>query len=268
MVYRFLLTRRWLGLLAVTILVAAGCVVMGRWQVERLDQRHERNGLLDRNLTAAPVAVDRLLRPGREPAAGKEFRRVRAVGHYDLNAQLLVRLRPYAGQVGFYVLTPLVTGSGAALLVNRGWVPRAATATETPAVAPPPTGRVAVVARLRPTEPPSTTGTPPPGQVSRIDTAAIARRLPYPVYGGYGELTDQRPSTTTTSPTSLPVPVPLPAPEPTEGPHLAYAFQWFLFAGLALGGYLLLARREALDRRAAVAGPVPPARVGAASWQR
>ena len=40
----------------------------------------------------------------------------------------------------------------------------------------------------------------------------------------------------------------LPPPEPSEGPHLAYAFQWFLFAALAPVGYVLLARREAEDR--------------------
>ena len=44
-------------------------------------------------------------------------------------------------------------------------------------------------------------------------------------------------------------------PETSEGPHLAYAFQWFLFACLALGGYVVLARREAADRRAAASGP-------------
>ena len=50
----------------------------------------------------------------------------------------------------------------------------------------------------------------------------------------------------------------LPAPEPSEGPHLAYAFQWFLFALLALVGYVVLARREEADLRA---GPTSEQRV-------
>lgn len=244
--YRFLLSRRWLGLLAAAVVVAAGCVLMGLWQLDRMQQRHARNDLLTRNLSAAPVPVDRLLAVGRGPAPGEEYRRVRAVGRYDGRAELLVRLRPFEGRVGYYVLTPLVTDSGPALLVNRGWVPDPGSAA-TPDVPAPPAGPVTVVARVRPSEPPSTTGTPPPGQVSRIDVPAIARDLPYEVYGGFADLAAQRPGTT-------PAPQLVPPPEPGEGPHLAYAFQWFVFAALALGGYVVLARREAADRRT---GPRP-----------
>jgi cytochrome oxidase assembly protein ShyY1 len=67
------------------------------------------------------------------------------------------------------------------------------------------------------------------------------------VYGGYGEVTTERPEPRTT-------PIRLPPPEPSEGPHLAYAVQWFLFAGLALSGYVVLARREEADRRAVPEG--------------
>lgn len=251
-VYRFLLSRRWLGLLAAAVAVAVGCVLMGLWQLDRLQERHARNDLLTRNLAAAPAPVDRLLAVGRGPAPDQEYRRVRAVGRYDPGAQLLVRLRPFEGRVGYYVLTPLVTDPGPALLVNRGWLPDPGSAA-TPAVPAPPAGPVTVVARVRPSEPASTTGTPPPGQVSRIHVPSIAADLPYEVYGGYADLAAQRPATT-------PAPRLLPQPEPSEGPHLAYAFQWFVFAALALGGYVVLARREAADRRA---GP-PPARPAAA----
>ena len=145
------------------------------------------------------------------------------------------------------MLTPLVTGAGPALLVNRGWVPGgpdAATAPEPPA---PPAGEVAVTGRLRPSEPPSTTGEPPPGQVTRIDVPAIARSLRLQAYGGYVDLVRERPAPGR-------APERLPPPEPSEGPHLAYAFQWFLFAALAPVGYVLLARREAQDRAAGRGG--------------
>ena len=101
--------------------------------------------------------------------------------------------------------------------------------------------------RLRPTEPPATGAAPPRGQITRIDVPGLARRLGYPVYGGYLELTRQEPPTARSAGT----PRLLPAPEPSEGPHLAYAVQWALFACLALGGYVVLARREAADLRAA-----------------
>ena len=112
-------------------------------------------------------------------------------------------------------------------------------------------GEVTVIARLRPSEPASTTGTPPPARSPGSTCPPSARGLPYPVYGGYGELTREQPQ-----PRARPGRL-LPPPELSEGPHLAYAVQWFLFACMALGGYVVLARREAADRQAAADGPAP-----------
>jgi len=244
--YRFLLSRRWAGLLLVAILVAATCVALGRWQLHRLGDRHERNDLLERNLDSPPVPPQELVRVGRGPGDEDQYARIRATGRYDVGHQLLVRTRPLDGQVGYYVLTPLVTQQGPAVLMVRGWVPDGPTAESLPDVPAPPAGTVTVTARLRPSELPSTTGTPPEGQVTRIDVSQIAGTLPYRVYGGYGEVTTEQPERRTT-------PTRLPPPEPSEGPHLAYAVQWFLFAAMALGGYVVLARREEADRRAGMA---------------
>ncbi|MDQ1620326.1 MAG: hypothetical protein QOE19_2895 [Actinomycetota bacterium] len=239
--YRFLLTRRWLGLLAVAILAAVACVGLGDWQLHRLGHRHERNHLIRTNLDAPAQGAGQALQVGREPAADRQFSPVRATGRWDVRRQLLVRLRPFEGQVGYYVLTPLVTSSGPAVLVNRGWVPSGERGQAAPAV-PPPVGTVTVTGRLRPSEPAAHGDPPPTGQVTRINVPAIARTLPYDVYGGFLELTRQEPPQGRT-------PLLIPPPEPSEGPHLLYASQWFLFAGLALGGYVVLARREAADRR-------------------
>jgi cytochrome oxidase assembly protein ShyY1 len=106
-----------------------------------------------------------------------------------------------------------------------------------------------VTGRLRPSEPPSTGATPPPGQITRVDVPGIARTLPYDVYGGFLELTRQLPR-------PAKAPRIIPPPEPSEGPHLLYTVQWILFALMAFGGYVVLARREAADRRAARDAPV------------
>jgi cytochrome oxidase assembly protein ShyY1 len=257
LVYRFLLSRRWLGLLAGALLVAAACLALGDWQLHRLAHRHERNDLIRDNLAQPAVRPERLLRVGAEPPAGDEWRRVRAVGRYDVAHQLLVRLRPFEGAVGFYVLTPLVTDAGPAILVNRGWVPGGQGAASVPRVAAPPSTDVTVTGRLRPSEDPHTGAAPPRGQVTRIDVPGLAENLPYPVYGGFLELTAQSPPTSR----ALAAPQLLPAPEPSEGPHLAYAVQWALFACLAVGGYVVLARREAADLRAAAEESAPAAPV-------
>jgi cytochrome oxidase assembly protein ShyY1 len=252
-VYRFLLSRRWLGLLAGAMLVAAGCLALGDWQLHRLAHRHERNDLIRTNLAHAPVTPDRLLRVGTAPPESAQWRRVRATGHWDSSHQLLVRLRPFEGDVGFYVLTPLVTDAGPAVLVNRGWVPAGAGGASVPRVAAPGTTDVTVTGRLRPSEDPATGAAPPTGQITRIDVPGLARRLPYDVYGGFLELTRQDPPAVR----SASAPRLIPAPQPSEGPHLAYAVQWALFACMALGGYVVLARREAADLRAGggAAGP-------------
>jgi cytochrome oxidase assembly protein ShyY1 len=91
--------------------------------------------------------------------------------------------------------------------------------------------------------------------VTRVNVRQISRSLPYEVYGGFLELTRQQPPAGRS-------PELLPPPEPSEGPHLLYAVQWFLFGGLALGGYVVLARREAADRRAATARAVPAVTAG------
>ncbi|MGZ4592482.1 MAG: SURF1 family cytochrome oxidase biogenesis protein [Actinomycetes bacterium] len=248
--YRFLLTRRWLGLLAVAIVFAIGCVGLADWQLHRLAHRHQRNDQIRHSLTAAPQAASRALAVGRDPAAEQQFDPVHATGRWDVAHQLLVRLRPFEGDVGYYVLTPLVTSDGPAVLVNRGWVPAAANGSAAPAVPPPSATTVTITGRLRPTEPPAHGASPPPGQVTRIDVPRIARSLPYPVYGGFLELTRQEPRQARSPQLIL-------APEPSEGPHLLYAVQWVLFAGLALGGYVVLARREAADRRATAISPAP-----------
>jgi cytochrome oxidase assembly protein ShyY1 len=248
MVYRFLLTRHWLGLLLAALVVSATCVQLGRWQLHRLEARHAHNHLITSAAAARPVPPQDILTVGRPPPAEREFARVRVTGLYDPAHRLLVRNRPFQGQVGFYVLVPLISDAGPALLVNRGWVPAGESAIDVPHIPAPPRGEVTVTARVRPSEPASTTGTPPHGQVTRIDVPGISRDLPYPVYGGYGELTREQPAPRHAPAHLLP-------PETSEGPHLAYAFQWFLFACLALGGYVVLARREAADRRAAAAGP-------------
>jgi cytochrome oxidase assembly protein ShyY1 len=237
-VYRFLFSRYWLGLLAAALAVAAACVALGMWQLDRLSHRHARNALISRNLHAAPVPPERLLTVGQPLPPDRKWRRVQVQGRYDETQQILVRNRPLNGSTGYHVLTPLVTAAGPALLVDRGWVPIGPTARALPDVPPAPTGTVTVTARIRPSERAAGGAAAPPGQVRRISVVAIAKGMPYPVYDGYAELVSQAPSPAR-------APALLPPPEPSEGPHLAYAVQWFMFACLALGSYVVLARREA-----------------------
>ncbi|MET9065035.1 SURF1 family cytochrome oxidase biogenesis protein [Streptosporangium sandarakinum] len=248
--YRFLLTPRWIALHVVVLLVIPAFVFLGRWQFGRYDERSTTSHQATANLAAAPVALDRLTTPGGTVRVQDKYRTVTAAGTFDTAHQLLVRRRPQEGVLGFYVLTPLVTGDGQGVLVNRGWVKAGASADAVPDVPAPAPGRVTVTGRLRPAETEDATGIKdrpglPPGQVMLIDTGRIGQGLPYRLYGGFVELTSQ-------SPQAAAAPVPVPEPDVGEGGglNLAYGVQWWLFIAVAIGGWILLIRREAADVRA------------------
>ncbi|MFS1298763.1 SURF1 family protein [Streptosporangium longisporum] len=256
--YRFLLTPRWLALHVVVLLVIPAFLFLGQWQFGRFEERSASSDRTTANLTAPAVPVRELTSPGGTVAARDRHRAVTARGTYDTGASLLVRRRTQDRMVGFYVLTPLVAGDGTGVLVNRGWIKAGATADSVPPVPPPPPGEVTVTGRLRPAESEESSGIRdraglPEGQVLLIDTAAIGRRLPYRLLGGYVELVEQTPRAA-----SAPAPVPPPDVGGGGGLNLAYSVQWWLFIGVAVGGWALLIRREAADLKAAAATPTGP----------
>ena len=250
-VYRFLLTPRWLALHIVVLLVIPAFVLLGQWQFGRYEERSAESERVTANLQAPPVPLASLARPGAAVREAEEYRRVTVSGTYDTAHELLVRRRPQRGRVGFYVLTPLITGDGSGVLVNRGWVPEGETATAGPDVPAPPSGQVTVTGRLRESETEENTGIKnrpgqPQGQILLIDANAIGDGLPYEIVRGYVDLIEQRPAAA-----QAPEPVPEPDVGGGGGLNLAYGVQWWLFIGVAIGGWFLLIRREAADRRAA-----------------
>jgi cytochrome oxidase assembly protein ShyY1 len=241
-VYRFLLSRRWAGFALLMVLLAIACVQLSRWQFDRLEARREQNALIERNLAAPPRDVTDMLRVGEPVPAQREWRRVRATGTFDPRQEILVRYQNRDGRLGFDVVTPLVTDDGSALLVDRGFV-AAEEATATPKVPPPPPGEVRVTGWARADQNGDADQVQPQGgQVRLISSDAIAATLPYPAYGGYLALTGVRPQPEV----ALLGPQP---PETSSGPHFFYGLQWLFFAVLAVGGWFLLARTEARERR-------------------
>ncbi|GGK59804.1 SURF1-like protein [Planomonospora parontospora subsp. parontospora] len=249
-VYRFLLTRRWIALHIVVLLVIPAFVLLGQWQFGRYEERSAGSDRTTANLEAPPVPVATLTTAGGAVREQDKYRTVTATGTFDPAHQLLARRRVQDGAVGFYVITPLVTGDGEAVLVNRGWVRAGATADALPEVPAPSSGPVTVTGRLRPAETEESSGIRdlrglPAGQVMLINPAVIGEGLPYRLLGGFVELVRQ-------SPEAAAAPAPVPEPEVGEGGglNLAYGVQWWLFIGVAIGGWVLLIRREAADLKA------------------
>jgi cytochrome oxidase assembly protein ShyY1 len=238
-VYRFLLRPKWLGFLAACVALAIIFVELGFWQLRRLDQRRAMNARVVAGRIADPVPPSSLFGPGRPPVLASEYRSVRVTGTYDSAHEYLVRGQTTDDGVGVNVLTPLVTASGDRVLIARGWARYSDQgATVAPSVPAPPTGPVTVVGRVRLPDFGGAMARVGRFQtVTQVDPSLIGRDLGQPVFGGYVELVKQTPSVTGGL-------VLIPEPELTEGPHLAYAVQWFLFAGMLFVGYGMYARRE------------------------
>jgi cytochrome oxidase assembly protein ShyY1 len=237
-VFGFLASRRWaLRILAGLVLVAA-FVRLGLWQLDRNDQREARNAVVEANAHRDPVPVEDVLTAGVPVPADQVWTPVEAAGRYDVDHQMVVRLRPLEGRPGVHVLTPLVTDTGTAVLVDRGFVAQGGSAASVPAVPEPPAGDVEVVGRIRPSEDGrGTGGDPGDGVIRYVDVDEIAQALPYPLFGAWLELVSEVPA-------PAEAPVPPPAPSTDAGPHLSYAVQWFLFACIGIGGFVFLVRAE------------------------
>ena len=237
--YGFLRERRWLTLGFIVLILVPAFLLLSRWQLHRLDDRRAANALVEQNNAAAPVPVGQVLTAGAATSSAgdaQEWRQITATGTYDASRQVLVRKRPLDGQNGFWVVTPLVTDSGAVLVVNRGWLAASVGATDAQPAPAPPTGEVTVTGRVRLSEvsPPQPTDLPS-GQITDLDVALVVPSGQ--VYPAYIELTASQPAQS--GDLTL-----LPLPDLSEGPHLSYAIQWVLFAGVAVIGFVVLARRE------------------------
>lgn len=223
-----------LPLLIAFLLVAAVCARLGFWQVGRLRARRAANAAALAARNAPEVNLKATLPANDGSLAG---RRVRAVGHYDHEHDIVLRGRVTDGAPGVYVVSPLLLGgSDTAVLVERGFVP-AADAVTADLDSLQELGRVRIDGIALPFPAPRNGGAPlaRSGRVTweRLDRRALGTRLPYPIVGVYVRQTPAA---------SLPaVPQRLPPPPLDDGPHLTYAIQWFIFAAMALafGGVIL-----------------------------
>lgn len=103
-----------------TLVLLPLLIGLGVWQLQRADWKQ---GLVDAHATRAglPAVSLQAVLP---PTEADQYRPVNVKGHYDLEHQLLLDNRTWQGHPGYEVLTPLLLSTGgAAVLVNRGWVP-------------------------------------------------------------------------------------------------------------------------------------------------
>ena len=234
---------------AVALVVSVVCLAAGFWQLSRMGGKRALNAARAAALAASPeplgVTSDALLR--------QTGRKVVAQGVYDESRHVLLSARFHDAELGVEVLTPLLTASSGALLVDRGWVRAEDGQTARPESLPEPGPRfvTGLLERL-----PARDAMPPWRRLEgegaelwsthELDSASVAAHLPYP-HAPYVLVALPDPAAPAEPVRSGP-------PQFDEQVHLSYAIQWFVFALVTIVGTATLALR----RRAPGAGAAGP----------
>lgn len=224
----FLLRPQWLALHVLTVAAIVGMVLLGSWQLSNFDDE--------------PTTAVEEQPPAGLPAPGASLPRDRAggsattSGRYDDENSLLVPGRAVpGGDVGWLVMTPLLSAADGVVPVVRGWVPDP----DGPATAAP-SGVVEVSGVVAAPETSQSAAVGPgglgEGEVGYLGTQVLFLELPYPPSELVTALLVAE--SETPGPTVEPVRVP-PADLAVEEEigrwrHLAYGAQWWLFAGAAV----------------------------------
>jgi surfeit locus 1 family protein len=237
---------RWLWATIGVALLCALFLTLGTWQLQRLEQKRAANALILARMQEPPLTLSgQALDP--EQA---NLRRARVRGTYDYSQEIVLRNRTLNEIPGVHVLVPLrLTGSDAAVLVDRGWIPYEMADPAQRARFHDAEGEVEVSGILQqsqkrpgsiaPADLPLGPERPRLDAWHRVDIPRIQEQIPYPLLPLYLE-EDQAPGEPIRR---------FPRAEPelalSEGGHLGYAIQWFAFAGILLGGYVLFFRQRA-----------------------
>ena len=108
---------------------------LGHWQQGRAVEKRALQAEFESRAAALPVALGAEIR---DPLALR-FYRARTQGEWMASEQIFVDNKFDNETVGFHVITPLkIEGTNRYLLVNRGWVPRAASYPAPPSIPVPP----------------------------------------------------------------------------------------------------------------------------------
>jgi len=244
--FRFLLSRRWIGFFLVVLALAWVAWRLGEWQFHRLEDRKERNAIIERNEKRSPEPVTDVMRVGSPLDERDEWTQVTATGTYAVADTVIVRYRTREGSAGVDVVVPLELADGNSVLVDRGWFATDNRGTTPDDVPAPPAGEVTITGWAR--QDATGDSAEVTDQSTRaINSTNIGAALDREVLGGFLDLESESPA-----PDQPLARVEL--PELDNGPHFFYGLQWWFFGVLALFGFGYLAYDEARGGRGLVRG--------------
>lgn len=228
------------------VLSAVGVMVrLGFWQLDRLSQRRAFNTMVTANQSKPAIDLNESIVSSID-LNDMEYRSIRVSGIYDHRHQVVLRNQVYEDRLGVHLLTPLhISGKDQTVLIDRGWIPFEDFVNNRLDRYDEP-GQVQVIGMIRLSD----------GRVEetrRVDLpqnpAASVAALKFVNLDKVEELIGDNllPIYIQQAPdpdwNRLPHRI-LPEFDLTEGPHLGYAIQWFIFAGLLGVGYPFYIRRE------------------------
>jgi surfeit locus 1 family protein len=220
---------------AAWIFVVAGLLALGVWQVERLAWKRSLIAQVTARLAASPVSAP-ITATSRDA-----YRRVRATGEFVTARDSFVQASTVRGP-GWWVMTPLRSGDGQIIFVNRGYSSKR----DAP---PPPAGVVSVTGLLRLTEPGGgflRNNDPAADRWYSRDVSAIAERRGLGAATSYFIDADASAAARATDPVGGLTVIRFP------NNHLAYAITWFILAIMTTGGFIIWIRaaRRGVDANA------------------
>ncbi len=163
------MTPKWLGLLAIVVLIVIAFIKLGEWQLGVARGEAQREAV-ERARSTPAAELTTVLAPGDRFKGDLSSRPVTATGAYAATGQFLVPARRLEDRKGYWLVAPFVVeATGVALPVLRGF-----TTDPTVVDTPSPTGQRTIRGGLAPGESPVSGPTPlPSGQRGSIDIAAL-----------------------------------------------------------------------------------------------
>ena len=225
--------------LAFTVLTLAAialCIRLGFWQFDRYELRHQ----ITKEITAALNQSAALLDDSNQ-AKVEPWMKVQIAGRFDAAYQSTFRGHYFQERYGLEVLSLFIPTDTAVppVWVDRGWIETRRGADALPEIPLPPEGMITVEGILREYDDPSEArgvffALPAP-KIGRIDELSLQRVFSGETFHKYLKL-QKAPGVSTLEINPL--------TPPGEGPHLAYAIQWWLFALLIAGTRIALFKGE------------------------
>lgn len=217
-----------------TLLTSATCIRLGIWQLDRLRERRARNAMVLARSEAPPMSLAALA--GMDTSESY-YRRVAVRGIADYSAEVVHTSRTHAGTPGVYLLTPVrpldAAWGDTSFVLVRGFLYSA-------------DARVVDLAKAREADtlvlealvtpyPAAKPGTVRSSSSARAVRAVNRDTLRALLQRPLASVTLLALGDTVTRDVVRPSRVP--PPSLSEGPHKSYAFQWFGFASVFMGGF-------------------------------